>query len=56
MGRVMAACMVVALALTGSFQPLALAQTQTDPFKETVPPARPPGPRGADALTWGRDS
>lgn len=53
MGRVMAACMVVALALIGSFQPLALAQTQTDPFKETVPPARPPGPRGADAYDVG---
>ena len=56
MGRVMAACMVVALALTGWFQPLALAQTQTDPFKETVPPARPPGPGAPTPTTWGRDS
>src|SRR5512145_1475539 len=51
--RVMAACVVVALALTGLFQPLALAQTQTDPFKETVAPARPPGPRGPDAYDVG---
>lgn len=49
--RVMAACVVAALALAGPFQSLALAQqqSQTDPFKEQVTPAKPPGPRGADA-------
>ena len=54
--RVMAACVVVALALTGSLQPVALAQTQTDPFKETAVPASPP-PRGAPtSTTWGPGS
>lgn len=53
--RVMAACVVAALALAGPFQPLAVAQqqSQTDPFKETVTPTRPPRPRGPDAYDVG---
>jgi hypothetical protein len=53
--RVLAVCVVAALALAGPFQPVALAQqqSQTDPFKEPVAPAKPPGPRGPDAYDVG---
>jgi hypothetical protein len=55
MGRRLIAVGVVALALTGLFQPLALAQqqSQSDPFREPVTPARPPRPRGTDAYDVG---
>ena len=53
--RLIAVGVVAALALTGLFQPLALAQqqSQSDPFRQSVTPARPPGPRGPDAYDVG---